>query len=230
MILDCLSKKPFSVVGHRGSSEGYQENTIAAIEHAIKVGADLVEVDVRSTKDGVLVLSHDKDLKRVFGMDMLLREVDYKQVKEKLPTLEEVLEVVNGRVCMLLEIKEADIVDSLVKLIQKLGVQSWCAIISFDDQTIRMVKELLPDIITGLVYAKPPGRIFDAKKLGCKLVVPHWKIATKKANDKSHQLGLKVIAWTVNDEETALECYQRGVDAIATDFPSMLVKLRESLL
>ena len=91
-------------------------------------------------------------------------------------------------------------------------------------------RKLLPDIITGLIYARPPGRIFEAKKLGANIVLPRYTIATKKANSLAHKLGLYVVAWTVNDIKVANRLIQSKIDAIATDYPDKLIKLRASII
>lgn len=67
-ILEKLSIKPFSIVGHRGAAGRLPENTLRAFQFAIEAGADVVECDVRRTKDGKLILLHDKDFKRVAGV------------------------------------------------------------------------------------------------------------------------------------------------------------------
>jgi Glycerophosphoryl diester phosphodiesterase len=69
----------------------------------------------------------------------------------------------------------------------------------------------------GLLYAKPPGRVVDAKKLGCQIALPRYTLATERAIALAHRLGLYVVAWTVNDPATAAELWRRGVDGIATD-------------
>ena len=89
------------VIGHRGCSR-YPENTLKALDFALRAGADGVEIDVQSTTDGRLVLSHDENLKRVASLDVNLRALDFRAVQalkvkgEPIPTLEEALELVRS--------------------------------------------------------------------------------------------------------------------------------------
>ena len=235
-IKELLTKKPFGIVGHRGARGVKPENTISAIEYGINAGVDIVEIDVRRTKDGKLILLHDLDFKRFTGRAIKPSELELEFIKENIKidgepvaTLDEALEFVNGKAGIFIEIKEPITTDDVLALILKHNALSWTAVISFYDEALKTAKQLLPSITTGLIYMKPPGRIFDAKKLEADFVLPYYKIATEKANYTAHKLGLQVVVWTINDEETALEMLKRKADVMATDYPQMLVKLRNSL-
>jgi len=236
VLLKYLSVKPFAVIGHRGAAGRFPENTLKAIEYALGIGVDVVEVDARATRDGMLVVFHDPDLKRLFGIDKKLCDLDYGWVRENLrldgeyvPLLEEVLELVGGRAGLFIEIKEPETTHRVVELVIEHGLVNDVAIISFYDEALVEAKKVEPRITTGLIYFKPPGRIFDARKLGASIVLPRYNIASEKANRLAHRLGLKIVVWTVNDRETAMEMVRRGVDGIASDYPDMLVDLRREL-
>jgi glycerophosphoryl diester phosphodiesterase len=235
-IKELLNKKPFGIVGHRGARGVKPENTISAIEYGIQAGVDIVEVDVRRTKDGKLILLHDPDFKRFTGKAIKPSDVELSFIKENIriegepvATLEEALEVVNGKVGMFIEIKEPITTDDILASVLRYRMLESVAIISFYDTALTTAKKLLPSITAGLIYMKPPGRIFDAKKLGADFVLPYYKIATAKANYTAHKLGLPVVVWTINDEETAKEMLERKADAMATDFPDLLVEFRKKL-
>jgi len=235
-ILARLSRKPFAVVGHRGAAGRFPENTLKAVEYAIASGADVVEVDVRATRDGRLIAFHDPDLRRLFNRSERVRDLDYAWIRsnlllggEPIPLLEEVLEAVKDRVGLFVEVKEPGTTSRVVELVKNSGVLRDTAVISFYDEALVKARELDPSIVTGLIYAKPPGRVLDAKKLGARIVLPHYSIATIKANSLAHRLGLLVVAWTVNDPSTALKLVESGVDALASDYPDVLAELREKL-
>lgn len=235
-IKQLLTKKPFGIVGHRGARGVKPENTIAAIEYGINASVDIVEVDVRRTKDGKLILLHDPDFKRFTGRAIKPEELELKFIKENITidgepvaTLDEALETVNGRIGMFIEIKEPITTDDVLAAVLRHKALEWVAIISFYDKALTTAKQLLPSVTTGLIYMKPPGRIFDAKKLEADFVLPYWKIATAKANYTAHKLGLKVVVWTINDEKIAMEMLERKADVMATDYPDLLVELRNKL-
>jgi glycerophosphoryl diester phosphodiesterase len=215
-ILELLRRRV--VVGHRGFPRRELENTLPSIEAAINSGADVVEVDVQATADGVPVLSHDDNLGRTFGIPLNVRSATWGEVRKvergryRVPTLREALELVAGRVGMFVEVKHAEDAPKVVEVIREVGAERWVAVISFHEEAVAGIS-----LYKGLVYAKPPGRVADAKKLGCRLVLPHFRLATDKAIAFAHRLGLAVVAWTVNDETTAARLWSAGIDGIATD-------------
>lgn len=228
MSLSWLPERRF-LVAHRGIPALELENTLQSIQKAIQLGADVVEVDLQRTKDGVFVLSHDDNLERVFGVNLEVSKSSLEELCKvqkgayRLARLEEALELVAGRVGMFLEIKQPEYAIDVLRVVQKLKATDWTAIISFYPEAVERVKG---KIVTGIVYAKPPGMIPEAKKLGCSLVLPKYTLATQKAVDFAHRLKLKVVAWTVNDTKKAEELFKRGVDGVATDD---IKSLREGL-
>ncbi len=234
---ELLQTKPFGVVAHRGGGQEATENTIEGIEYALKTKADIIEVDIRSTKDGELILLHDPDFIRVAGVDKSPKDLDLASIreniliadKEPIATLQEALEAVNGKTGMFLEIKEPETTERVLDLIEQYDARSWCAVISFYDEVIVKTKQRIPELTTGLVYSKPPGRIKEAADMGADFVLPHERLATIKANRFAHSLGLPVVAWTINEELAIAEAIRRGVDCVATDYPKKAVKLKKRI-
>lgn len=218
LILEKLSKR--ALVGHRGIPAKELENTLQSIHRAIELGADIVEVDIQRTEDGVLVLSHDENLKRTFGLDVNIREASWEELAKiskdgyRLARLEEALELVGGKVGVFLEVKHPEDADAVREVVEGAKAKDWIAVISFYPEALEPLKGRL---MTGLVYAKPPGSIPEAKKLGCSLVLPKYSLATQRAIDFAHRLKLFVVAWTVNEPQKAKELFERGVDGVATD-------------
>jgi glycerophosphoryl diester phosphodiesterase len=236
-ILERLSIKPFSIIGHRGAAGRLPENTLKSINYAINVGVDIVEVDVRATRDNVLVVFHDADFKRLADVDVPVRSVEYSWIKssilingEHIPLLEEVINVVKDKVGLFIEIKEPDTTKGVIELVRSSGILEQVAIISFYDEALITAKRLEPRIVTGLIYAQPPGRVIDAVKLGAKIVLPQYKIASEKSINLAHKYNLRVVAWTINSRVEALRLVRAGVDGLATDLPDELVKFRSELM
>lgn len=236
-IIERLSVKPFSIVGHRGAAKEKPENTLSAFDYAIKLGVEVVECDVRKTKDGKLIISHDENLKRTTGVDVKISELSFEEIRklkvqtEPIPTLEEVIDLVQDKCGLFIEIKEPATTEKVIETVKKIAKNTdWLAIISFYEDALKTVKEIAPEITTGLIYFKPPGKIFEAKGLKCELVLPNWKLSTEKAVRFAHKLKLKVISWTVDDEKSLSKCLKAKTDSIATDIPSWLIKEREKLI
>lgn len=108
------------VLGHRGYSAKYLENTLEALMKAIEAGADGVELDVRLSKDGEVVVSHDEDLKRLFGLDVKIRDATVSELKEltdgKMTTLREVFENITDDKIINVEIKEREVADAVLEI------------------------------------------------------------------------------------------------------------------
>ncbi|MCY0868409.1 MAG: glycerophosphodiester phosphodiesterase [Desulfurococcus sp.] len=235
-ILEKLNMKPFTVVGHRGAGGIAPENTLKAVEAGVKAGADIVEIDVRATRDGRIVVFHDANLKRLAGVERSIRDVDFEWLRsnvringEVIPLLEEVLELVDGRAGVFIEVKEAEATKRTVELIEFYKALSNVAVISFLEEVLVEVRRLNPSVATGLIYYMPLGKITRARELGASIVLPYYRIATARANRLARKLGLKVVAWTINNPSDMVKAYKAGVDGIATDYPDRAVELRRSL-
>lgn len=224
------------MVGHRGARGLAPENTLAALRKAIDAGADIAEFDLQVTSDGAVVASHDPVLRGTDGRAVDVRSASLAEVKsvdlgggETPPTLEEIIEEARGRVLLFLEVKEPGDTGKIIEVLKRENAVDMAALISFHDEALYTARQLEPGLPTGIIYFRPPGRILDCRKLGCRIVLPRYPLATAKAVSLAHRLGLRVVAWTVNEEHWALELAKRGVDGIATDYPDMAVAARRRL-
>ena len=234
-VLEKLRVKPFAVVGHRGAAGLAAENSLRALREAIRVGADIAEFDMQATSDGVVVASHDPVVVADNGLKIGLRRASYEELRritvrgEPIARLEELLAEAVGKIPLFLEVKEPRDTRLVVDVVRREGALGWIAIISFYDEALRIARSLEPRIPLGLVYYKPPGRLFEAKKLGCRIVLPRYSIATSKAVSLAKRLKLYTVAWTVNDEKWFVELWKRGVDGIATDRPDLGSKIKSRI-
>ncbi len=237
-MIERLFELPFAIVAHRGGKGEVAENTIKAMRHALEVGADAIEVDLRQTKEGALILLHDPDFKRVAGVDARPGDLELSWIKERIrifgsepvPTLEEVLETVNGRVPLFLEIKEEGIEERVVEAICKAGAGRWCVIISFFESVIKNAKALDPSLHTGLIYNRLPHKVEEARALGATFILPRYDLLTSETIALAHKNRLKAITWTVDDVELLMRLVSYGIDGVATDYPKKFVRLREKML
>ena len=228
-------KGRFFVVAHRGASGYEPENTLRAVRRALEMGVDAVEVDVRLSRDGVPVVIHDETVDRTTNGRGLVRSMSVEELRrldagkgERVPLLSEVLEEVKGRCVLFAELKEVDAAEPALKLVEAAGMLDSVLFISFEQEALAAVKRLAPRSHVGLIYAKPSDGIVAAKHLGCEFVLPHYRLASEKAVAFAHRMGLLVVAWTVDDAETAAELKRRGVDGIASNYPDRILKLREA--
>jgi len=230
-----LGRRPFAIIGHRGAAGLAPENTIAGVLRAIEAGCDLVEIDIQVTSDGVAIALHDEDLRRVAGVDINVRRARYSDLSgisisgERIATLDEILSKVIDRVGVLIEVKTPGDETIALDVVKRVGAVDRIALISFHESVLNNSKRSMPTIPLGIIYAQPPGKIVEAKKSGYQLALPRYPLATVKAIELAHRLGLKVIAWTVNDDKWVRELASRRIDGIATDYPDMVYRVREEL-
>ena len=215
-------------VGHRGARAYEPENTLRSFKKAIELGVDAVELDVRKTKDGQLVVIHDADVKRTTNGEGLVSELTLKEIKslstekdEKIPTLEEALDCLGKKVRVFVELKEAGIEEQVLASIKKKGQEKNVVLVSFLEDALRKVRELDADVETGLIYAKHKNPLKAALDLKAQWLLALYRFIHTANVQKAHENGLKVLVWTVNTPEEVAEMRKKGVDGLATDKPDV---------
>lgn len=220
-------------IGHRGARALEPENTLRGFNRAYDEGADGIELDVRRSRDGVLVVIHDDDLERVTGgvytgkvSDYTLEELQTMDVGdgEYVPTLEEALELVidrNGLVNV--EIKDSGIAMDVVETVNRYGLGSSTIISSFNYLEVWEAKRADPSIRTGLlVHGANPLSIYSALLAGADAINPAYSTLNDAFVNAAHEVGLKVYTYTVNEEPDMQRLVDIGVDGIITDRPDLL--------
>lgn len=244
-----------SITAHRGASGYAPENTLSAINKALEIGVDRIEVDVQQTSDGVVVCLHDKKLDRTTNATGLVGKKSWEEVKnvkaygkfevefpnETIPTLEQVFELMDGTTEFVIEIKAGrktypDIEDNVAKLIKKYKAEQWSLVHSFNDKVLSYLHENYPEIrLQKLFVSYSGGVMLDFKLHAVKLskydYVEAFGIslssAKKKLVDKIHAMGKLVHVWTVNSEEDILRMKQLGVDGIISNYPDRAKQLTQ---
>lgn len=225
------------VAAHRGASNIAPENTMSAIEKAIDSMVDYVEIDVQETKDGVVILMHDSNLKRTTGLDAEISEINYRDIikldagswfseeykGEKIPTLYEVMELTKNKIKLNIEIKlhgsERNLIQSVVRLIEQYDMEDDCIVTSFQSSAIKEVKALNENIRTGYILKAAYGD-FSELEYADALSVHHSFTTSMLVND-AHDAGIDVYVWTVNTEIKMKNMISNGVDMIITDVPEL---------
>ncbi|MHC4989633.1 MAG: glycerophosphodiester phosphodiesterase [Planctomycetota bacterium] len=230
-----------AITAHRGSSMRAPENTLAAIEAAIVDGADYVEIDVQETRDGVIVLLHDTDLQRVAGINRNIWDLNAAELgdidvgswfdpsfaSERIPTLEQVIASVRGRIKLNIELKyngrDVDLAGRVVRLVQREQFQSHSIIMSLNADGLRQVRALDPTIPIGMTVGASLGDL-------SRLDVDFLSVGARQTNHDllaaARRAGQEVHVWTVNSPEQALRFIALRADNIITDDPAMVVAVR----
>ena len=219
-------------IGHRGARAYEPENTLRSFRKALEIGVDAIEFDVRKTLDNHIVVIHDADVKRTTNGKGLVADLTLKEILalstekgEKIPTLEEAFELLDSKVKILVELKEQGYEEKVLSILCAKKVEKNVIITSFLEPALKKIRELNPEIETGLIYAKHPNPLKSALELKANYLLPLYRFTHTANVEKAHQNGLKVLVWTINTKEEAEEYAKKGVDGIATDKPDILKKL-----
>jgi glycerophosphoryl diester phosphodiesterase len=213
--------EPALVVAHRGLWNPAPQNSIAAFQQAIDDGVDGVELDVRRTGDGRLIVIHDPRLGIRSIAHLNHAEVQRRVAEGQAPTLAEVLAALAGRVMVDVELKENRYVSEAVTLITQVLPPEGFVVTSFHDAVLRQVRAAAPQIRTGLLLGprQAPGRLAArVKRTGVDFLAPHVALTRGGLIDWAVQRGLPVWVWTVNDPgmRRAL-LFDPRVEAVITD-------------
>jgi glycerophosphoryl diester phosphodiesterase len=198
------------IVAHRGASAEATENTLAAFDRAIELGADMIEFDVRRAPDGRLVISHDPIRKLA-----------------ELPTLEDTLRLTQGRIQLDVELKEPGCErDSIELLLRYFPLKDFC-VTSFLEPTLRETRAINPAIRTGLIFAKWDESVRTAcLSPEVDVLVAHYRLL-----HQAEQIGKPLFVWTVDDLELTPALFEHPlVEAIVTNDPRQALALRRKLL
>lgn len=225
------------ISSHRGNSHIAPENTIPAIENAILANSDYAEIDIQETKDGSIILLHDKNLFRTAGVNRNIWEMTLEEVSQldagswfgdefidtRIPTLEEVLQLSKGRIKLNIEIKKSskspDIADKLVALIEQYEFVDQCVVSSVDYSTLVKVKAANQDIKTGYILTTVYEIYHNKDNIDFYSI--RSSFITKTLVDTAHQSGKEIHAWTVNSPRELERLKSINVDCIITDNPTL---------
>jgi glycerophosphoryl diester phosphodiesterase len=223
-------------VAHRGGIvDGIPENTLSAFRHAVEAGADAIEIDLRGTRDGHIVIMHDDTVDRttngrgqVNGMTLAdLRWLDAGG-GERIPTLEEVLQLTSGTgVALLLDIKESPVLDKrqVVRLTEQYNAQLNVIVGARTLDDLRAFRALNPNLRT-LGFIRGVEDIAPFVEAGVDIIRlwPDWILADPELIEEVHALGKPVWTTAGNAPREELDALIRlGVDGILTDLPESMM-------
>lgn len=233
------------ITAHRGGSNLAPENTLAALQKAIDEGADYAEIDVAQTKDGVIVVSHDNNIKRISGQDLNIWSSNYAEIKnldigswfdpqfknERIPTLEEAIQLCQGKILLNIELKptghEASLVESTVKIIHQNDFSDQCVLASLDYPTLEKVESVDPSLKRAYITALAIG---DIQKLPVDIYSIESSFVTPEIVAAIHRENKEILAWTVDSQEATEKMVKIGVDNIITDDVAQTRKTVEQMI
>ncbi len=247
------------VIAHRGGAGITPENTLLAFEQAAMLPIDALEMDMHMSADGILVLSHDetvdrssegsglvksKTLAELRALDFGYRFQDengdfpFRDKGHELPTLAEVFERFPGWV-LNIDIKQHEplVVEKFVRMIERFGMQNNVVVGSFDTETIRYFRRLIPEVAT-VGTPREVTAFFALNKTGMARLWRHncvlfqipeqahgLQLVTEQFVETLRRHGVMLHVWTVNESADMQRLLALGVDGLITDFPVRLLEL-----
>lgn len=223
---------------HRGLALEAPENTLLAFAYAVSAGAEYVETDVHASHDGVAVIAHDPDLKRVAGRPVRVAQLTAGELRrvdlghgQSFPTLAEALDAF-PETRFNIDIKAKDAVEPTVRAIQAAGAGNRVLVSSFDEARRSAALRRLPGVVSS-ASARRFAAALVAGKVGFSpavrgslrglvaVQVPEralgMRVTTRRMIDRLHAAGVEIHVWTVNEPQRMTELLDLGIDGIVTD-------------
>ena len=229
------------IISHRGrTSRKSADNTLASVNDAIELKVEMVEVDIRQTKDSQIVCFHDPDIQ-----GELIRDLDYSEIIEKdsqIPTLEQVLWSAKGKIGIEIELKEPGYELEVVSIARDYFNYDKFVLKSFHPQVVERVKEIDQKIFAGLLVGsafsleqlfftlKEAFTSTNFKQTNADFISPYYKIFEAGWFSRFTRNNVPIQVWTVNDVESIRTLINQQVHSIITDIPEVAIGIRESLL
>ncbi len=226
------------VFAHRGGSALAPENTMAAFDRGVALGADGIELDVHLSRDGIVVVHHDRTLERTTRLRGPIAARNAAELADAgVPTLADVLRRHRDvRVIIELKVNDAALARAAVAVIRRAGACDRVCVGSFGTRVLREVRRLEPALATSASREEVRVALYRSwcrwpvKNVAYRgYQVPEWSGTTRVVSPRfveyAHDAGLGVQVWTVDSEADARRLIGWGVDALITDRPDLIVPL-----
>ena len=225
------------IIGHRGAMGYAPENTLASFRKALQLQVDMIEFDVYALHDGSVVVIHDPFVNRTTNGSGMVMKKSLKELRaldagdgEKIPTLQEVLDVVGKKAKVNIELKGKHSAAPVATIIKHyVEKKQWnyedFLVSSFSRSELKQIEQIAPEIPRSLLTIQGISPFIDigfAKKIGAKAVSPWSKYINALFVSAAHRKGLNVYVYTVNTTEEALRMKKLGVDGIFTNYPDLV--------
>jgi len=208
------------------------ENTIRSFQKTLELDVDYIECDVHLTKDRHVVLIHDHTLDRTTNATGNVNDYTFDEIRaldagkgEKIPTLQELLDLIRGKVKLHIELKDEKATEQTIQIVEKNDMVDQVFLTCGNTDTLRKVREINPSISMEHIFGQPSEDAVErAVSVGAKRISCNISHLTTEFVQKAHKNELKVIAWPPNTLEEAKKALECGVDLICTDRPDIVTK------
>ena len=236
------SRQTVLVTAHRGFAAQAPENTLSAIQRAIDIHADYTEIDVHQTRDGVVVLLHDRDFRRVARDSRRLDQLSFQEAREidvgswfsaqfageHVPTLEEAIQLCRGKIRVNIELKvfgrSEALAEAVAKIVKEHAFETNCIVTSLSEEALLHVRRHNTEIPVGIIVGKSIGDLNRMKVEALSVRADHLSDEMIRS---AHQQQRQVMVWGIQGEQQINEQLRRGVDNLIASDPQLAIKLRD---
>ncbi|WP_312507068.1 glycerophosphodiester phosphodiesterase [Lysinibacillus sp.] len=242
MNMNSLEKSVYApdtkIIAHRGYVAGNVENTISGLVSAANAGADLIEIDIQQTVDGEFVVFHDRTLRRLAGKNGVIANMTLNELKsltihqngfsDKISSLDDCIEIAKALdVSLLIELKvhgkeTEDVLPKLVEKLRNYKVLDSYYVQSADGQKMTQLKNLVPNLRVGIVYALNIGPMEE----NVDFIALEESWVTEQLIEELKQHPTDLFVWTLNDDRSLQTFIEKNVSGVITDHPDVARELR----
>jgi len=229
------------IIAHRGASAYVRENTLASFERAIALGADMVEFDVRRTRDRQLIVYHDPEIRHRPVRKLTFAEI--RHLDPDIPLLAEVLDLCQNRIHLDVELKEMGYEPQVLEMLLHYFDPDRFVVTSFHPFTLKRIKRRCPEVTTGFLFSDVTADVCRSLRWGAKMVrdrirnmkvdfvAPDWQLLDAKILAQTLGDDRPIWVWTVNDE-AVMQSLLRDlrIGGIITDRPDIGMQIRSQAL
>jgi glycerophosphoryl diester phosphodiesterase len=219
------------IMGHRGAAALEPENTLLSISRAMEIGVDAVEIDVHLSKDKELVVIHDSTVDRTTDGKGAVGDYTLERLKkfdagkgQTIPTLQEVMDLIDERVRLVIELKEEGTERMVVELIKRNNLDDNVYVISFWHELVRKIKEIDNRIKTGVLLVGCPVDCYVATQASANALVMRYNFVNRHFVKMAHKENLKVFVWNIDAPNILQPYVDMEVDGIGSNDPRILVE------
>lgn len=218
------------MIAHRGvHCTGATENTLAAFELAVELGADMIELDVRRTGDGQLAILHDHAITGV-ALDSCSLDEFEARTGLRPPLLEEVLDWAAGRIALDVELKEDGYVELVAPMLEQFAAGNELLVTSFLDPVLARLTQLAPSLRLGLLLWCTADRAAErARAAGAQVVLPEMKLVNEALIAGVSGADLELVVWDFMAKQHAASLADARVSGVITDDPAGALAARGAL-
>lgn len=241
-VIDFTVRQPVLIVAHRAGAKGFPENSLSALKHAISVGANSAEIDVQQSKQGTVFVTHDRDLRRIAGLPLVISDATDDELKqadianqmkppgpvESLATLEQFLKASQNKIRLSIELKyygfKPELAEAVLQLLDKYPSFPAHEIISLEYKALEQVANLRPNIRRGYLVSASVGEI---TQLNANFLSVSKGSFSQVLLEKARRRDMQIAVWTINDRESMFRLMVQGAELIVTDDPATAVEVAQ---